>query len=326
MFPEPTELLLIGYLIRINLDPKIQIKYIDTQNQLANILTNRNFTRDEWNRLLCLFNINHFSSTNCLEVMSTRTQEDAGEERVTAKSLPKMNLVSRYGARDPNVFASTASECLVKTKSESQEPLSSWNGQQPRTGRHVMDACSSNCSEWDTDEKWSSQEWKSDEVKPVFFTQHTDRFVIDDEDMDTNTFAESDMSSESKSFLHRVNDRVRKMLDQSSKDAMQDSDKHSVIWRMFMSSTLHASDSIKNTEDLTWKQMFDISEKLIVGQSDEIFGVSPINWEDSPWRQLSLVNDEEVISLSHAKVFLFRILFSLGKVNQNPTSNTVKKS
>ena len=51
--------------------------------------------------------------------------------------------------------------------------------------------------------------------------------------------------------------------------------------------------------------MFDISEKLIVGQSDEIFGVTPINWEDSSWKQLSLVSDEEVISLSHAKVYVF---------------------
>ena len=40
---------------RINLDPKIQIKYIDTKNQLADILTKGNFTRDEWNHLLCLF-------------------------------------------------------------------------------------------------------------------------------------------------------------------------------------------------------------------------------------------------------------------------------
>ena len=36
---------------RINLDPKIQIKYIDTKNQLADILTKGNFTRDEWNYL-----------------------------------------------------------------------------------------------------------------------------------------------------------------------------------------------------------------------------------------------------------------------------------
>ena len=29
------------------------------------------------------------------------------------------------------------------------------------------------------------------------------------------------------------------------------------------------------------KQMLDISEKLIAEQSDEIYGVNPINWEDS---------------------------------------------
>ena len=76
---------------RINLDPKIQIKYIDTQNQLANILTKGNFTRDEWNNLLCLFNISHFSSTKCSEVMSKRTQKDSREGRVTANSKPMMN-------------------------------------------------------------------------------------------------------------------------------------------------------------------------------------------------------------------------------------------
>ena len=37
---------------RINLDSKIQIKYIDTKNQLADNLTKGNYTRDEWNHLL----------------------------------------------------------------------------------------------------------------------------------------------------------------------------------------------------------------------------------------------------------------------------------
>ena len=48
---------------RIILDSKIQIKYIDTKNQLADILTKGNFTLDEWNHLLSLFDISHFSST-----------------------------------------------------------------------------------------------------------------------------------------------------------------------------------------------------------------------------------------------------------------------
>ena len=149
---------------RINLDPKIQIKYIDTKNQLADMLTKGNLTRDEWNHLLFLFNINHFSPTNCLEVTSKRTQEDTGEERVTAKSKPMMNLVSRCSVRGPNELASTASESPVKTKSESQIPLSSWKEQQRRTGRPVLGASSSNDSEWNIDEKWSFQEWKSGEL------------------------------------------------------------------------------------------------------------------------------------------------------------------
>ena len=72
------------------------------------------------------------------------------------------------------------------------------------------------------------------------------------------------------------------------------------------------------------KHMFDISEKLIVEQSDEIYGVTPIHWGDSAWKQLSLVSDEEVISLSHAKVYVFSdSVLCLGKMHQNPQSNVV---
>ena len=71
---------------RINLDPKNQIKYIDTKNQLADILTKGNFTRGEWDHLLSLFNISHFSSTVCSDAMAKRRQQqDSGEERVTAE-------------------------------------------------------------------------------------------------------------------------------------------------------------------------------------------------------------------------------------------------
>ena len=122
--------------------------------------------------------------------------------------------------------------------------------------------------------------------------QHTERFIVENDNMDSDTEAKSEMSLKSRSFLHRVNDQVRNRQKQSSKDATKNSDKRSVIWGMFMSSTLQASvfmvknysdnlHSIKNTEDLTMQQMFDMSEKLRVGQSDEIYGVTPINWEDS---------------------------------------------
>ena len=104
---------------RINLGPKNQIKYIDTKNQLADILTKGNFTRDEWNHLLCLFNISHFSSTVCSEVMSKRTQKESGEERFTAKSRPMMSLI----ARAPSTMSSSASESPGKKSFESPEFL-----------------------------------------------------------------------------------------------------------------------------------------------------------------------------------------------------------
>ena len=137
-----------------------------------------------------------FSSINSLEVMSKRTQEDAGEERVTAKSRPMMNLVEG------------------KTRSESQIPVSLWTEQQPRTVRPVMGASSSDYSEWKIDEEWSSQEWKSDELMEVRTGRPVDdKCVIDD--MDSDTATESDLSPRSRSFLNRANDRLRKMLDRS---------------------------------------------------------------------------------------------------------------
>ena len=122
-------------------------------------------------------------------------------------------------------------------------PLSSRTEQHHRTGRPVVYAYSPSYSEWNVDKTWSSQEWKSDELmedrtgRPVLYAQHTDRFTVENDNMNSDTEAETEMSLKSRSFLHRVNDQVRKRQYQSSKDATKDSDKHSVTWRMFMSST-----------------------------------------------------------------------------------------
>ena len=221
---------------RINLDPKIQIKYIDTKNQLADMLTKGNFTRDDWNHLLCLFNISHFSSAECSEVMSKRTQKDSGEERVTAKSKPMMSLVSRCSERTtPVVLSSTASESPGKTRHESQTPLSPQTEKYDRTGRPVVHAHSSRYSEWNIDKTWSSQEWKSDELmedrtgRPVVSAQHTDQFIIENDETNSYAEAETELSLGSRPPLHKANDQVRKRQKQSSKGRTKDSDKHSVI-------------------------------------------------------------------------------------------------
>ena len=50
--------------------------------------------------------------------------------------------------------------------------------------------------------------------------------------------------------------------------------------------------------------------------------MNTINLGDSSWKHLSLVSDEDVISLSHAKVYVFSdSVLCLGKMNDNPQSN-----
>ena len=86
MFPEPTELLMIGCVI----------ESIWTPRYTSNTLTPETNSQTYWPReishvmsgtIFCLFNISHFSSTDCSEVMSKRTQKDVSQERVTAKTV-----------------------------------------------------------------------------------------------------------------------------------------------------------------------------------------------------------------------------------------------
>ena len=139
---------------RINLDPKIQIKYIDTKNQLADILTKGNFTRDEWNHLLKLFNISHFSSTACTAAMAKRAQQGSGEERVTAKSRPMMNLTARM----PSVVSSSTSPNPGRTSYGYQDPGKSVAGDD-RSGKPERPSPPGYSKE-DYGQSWSSQEWK----------------------------------------------------------------------------------------------------------------------------------------------------------------------
>ena len=55
--------------------------------------------------MLSLFTISNFSSTACTAAIAKRAQQESGEERVTAKSRPLMNLTARM----PSVVSSSPS-------------------------------------------------------------------------------------------------------------------------------------------------------------------------------------------------------------------------
>ena len=93
-------------------------KNVDTKHQLADILTKGNFTRDEWNNLLHLCNISHFSSVccsqnfssaSCPKTMAKSMQQGTGEERTVAKSKLRSNLVSKTEASSSTVLSPNAS-------------------------------------------------------------------------------------------------------------------------------------------------------------------------------------------------------------------------
>ena len=73
------------------------------------------------NHLLNLYHISHFSSTACTAAMAKRIQQESGEERVTTKSRPMMNLTARM----PSVVSSSTSSSPGKRCYGNQDPWKS---------------------------------------------------------------------------------------------------------------------------------------------------------------------------------------------------------
>ena len=70
---------------RINLEPKIQIKYVDTKNQLADILTKGSFSRDDWNHFLRFINIMNFSMCSCSHFNDFLSDNRVSKQSATSK-------------------------------------------------------------------------------------------------------------------------------------------------------------------------------------------------------------------------------------------------
>ena len=117
---------------RINLDPKIQIRYIDTRHQVADLLTKGHFTHDEWNNLLYLFNISHFSSLccaknfsliSCTKRMAKRMQEQEEENRIVAKA--RSSVYSPVASRCPGILKASSRQVGLSEKLGASANLSS---------------------------------------------------------------------------------------------------------------------------------------------------------------------------------------------------------
>ena len=83
--------------VRVNLDPKIQNNYIYTKNQLADILTKGNFTRDECESFVVLIQYQPFQFRSLLccdgEAISTRFSKSWDENHLNVDHLMHDNWV-----------------------------------------------------------------------------------------------------------------------------------------------------------------------------------------------------------------------------------------
>ena len=95
------------------------------------------------------------------------------------------------------------------------------------------------------------------------------------------------MTSDAAEFVDKVKDQLRSRQKRMTNVA-DSGEEHSIIWRMFLAATLNAGtfmgknfsiiqSVVKNFEDLSLKQMFDVTAQLVNNQ-DEIHGWDKIQW------------------------------------------------
>ena len=117
----------------------------------------------------------------------------------------------------------------------------------------------------------------------------------------------------------------------------EDCTEHSILWGMFMATTFNAvtfmgknystmQNVVQNEENLTLKQMFDITAQTI-HNDDEIYCLDKVVYQSNSWTKLSLIDDPVIIGLQSTKVYVFSdSVLCLGKVLQHPECNEAWKS
>ena len=249
-------------------------------------------------------------------------------------------------ARAPSTLSSSASGILRKENYGSQSPWSSKTKKDEWTVQPVVDRDANHesvhhekvrtarYSGWDDDKVWSSQEWKADLLmddrtgNPVVCPQRGARaqqLIIGDDE------AELELSWRSRSFVNRVNDQVRKRQKRISNVA-EDGEEFfydlvnvlvCIIWNQQKSWeritwTIYTSNTGK---DLTLKQTFDISVKMVSEQDDLRFGD---NWLGRLFMEVFVFNWwwTSHQSWAHKGLRLFIFCIVSWQDTREPQSNT----
>ena len=289
---------------RIYLDPEIQIRYLDTKHQSADILTKRNFTRDEWNHLLYLSNISHLSSLAVQRISAWAAaperwrrewmQEQKEGNKIVAKSKPTaMNLAvtvstcsfvnSPIVSKSLGILEASSRQigCLgkpdVRRKRNSKpDAASSSQGWQKDA---LLDVCTGKPVATD---KYQETVCTRKPVAPGYqgYIQETQELQENSEDSETegrNWPHHYHISPECVPNMNKVFSIVRQTYDRSPTDDLNDLDVYTAFWCILMSVTLHAAvhlgqdytENLRSTKNQPLKSvrhLFQTTERLITDQ------------------------------------------------------------
>ena len=138
-----------------------------------------------------------------------------------------------------------------------------------------------------------------------------------------------ELSVESRLFVNRVNDQVRKRQNRISNVAGDGEELSIVMGNVYGCNSGISSFRERISKTIVtplWIWQISHSNKSshiceIVAEQDEISGLETIGWEKHSWKYLLLIGDERIINLQRTEVYVFSdFVLSLGRIHQNPES------
>ena len=263
------------------------------KKQLADMLTKRNFTRDEWNHLLQTFNIMDLSMFSCTHFRPIR-------RTCGGKIKADDELVSRSVNRSPTLDWGV-SHSTVNYGMQSQNSDRSGIGES--VAQNVQDVNENAAS--------SSQVCHQNE--------HTRTGIEKSIAQIQNRLTESSTSKTLRIFVANV----RQKLSRQEEDQMLAL--NGIFWRIFVSDTEGSSSSRTRLREKAvyhhehrleqLETLFNISQQLILNHGSEICGISTIGWHHTLWRRSTLQHDR-AIKLSQAMVHVYSdSVLCLGKMH-----------
>ena len=219
----------------------------DTKTQLADMLTNGTFTRDEWNQLLRLLNIMNLSMFSCSHFIPLKNSKSMlkrsmherkpREEPALAKSKP-MSLVSKRVSVNQSLMLESGISHSPKNYG-----MPSWNSDLTSTEKFGRDSNENEAS--------SSQVWhRSGNPRPcieksrrnVNQRSSTEKSGRDVQNRLTETrLTHQNLQIVNRPYLEKVFSNVQKKMNRPEDDQMLDLKVSVVIWRLSMSATMQAA-------------------------------------------------------------------------------------